>query len=71
MSPSFNCFLLSFTVFSCVFGDDPFSVNTADFTDTTDKVFKDGPAGGIIAAFGDFDSDKLTDVFVLRENGTA
>ncbi|XP_022082252.1 T-cell immunomodulatory protein-like [Acanthaster planci] len=69
MCPFYWCIFLSFTLFSSTFGDDPFAVNTADFTDTTKQVFAGGSADGIVAAYGDFDSDKRTDVFVLRENG--
>ncbi|KAK3597568.1 hypothetical protein CHS0354_018163 [Potamilus streckersoni] len=37
--------------------------------DVTGNVLQ-GENNGIIAAFGDFNADKLTDIFVIRENGT-
>ncbi|EDV52125.1 T-cell immunomodulatory protein [Drosophila erecta] len=40
--------------------------NTIHASDITDKVFADIKEG-IVAAFGDFDSDELTDVFVIRD----
>ncbi|XP_043862182.1 T-cell immunomodulatory protein [Drosophila santomea] len=40
--------------------------NLTHASDITDKVFADIKEG-IVAAFGDFDSDELTDVFVIRD----
>ena len=37
-------------------------------TDVTDKLFSD-TTGGIIAAFGDFNVDKLTDIFTICNGG--
>ncbi|XP_060587472.1 T-cell immunomodulatory protein-like [Ruditapes philippinarum] len=37
-------------------------------SDVTDKVFSKRPTG-LIAAFGDFNADKYTDVFVISDNG--
>ena len=70
MSRLSSIFLLLLSLLAIVFCDDPFAVNTAEFTDNTNAVFTDGgPADGIIAAYGDIDSNKLTDVFVLRQDG--
>ncbi|XP_038068016.1 T-cell immunomodulatory protein-like isoform X2 [Patiria miniata] len=69
MSPFQCCVFLFFTLFSIAFSDDLFAENTADFSDTTNQVFGGVPGDGIVAAYGDFDSDKRTDVFVIRENG--
>jgi len=41
--------------------------NLIHASDITDKVFADIKEG-IVAAFGDFDSDELTDVFVIRDD---
>lgn len=38
---------------------------TADFTET---VFGRSDVEGVPAAFGDFNSDELTDIFLLRDN---
>ncbi|KAL3859721.1 hypothetical protein ACJMK2_009923 [Sinanodonta woodiana] len=38
--------------------------------DDVTKTVLQGENNGIIAAFGDFNADKLTDIFVIRENGT-
>lgn len=37
-------------------------------SDITSQVFGSS-SDGIIGAFGDFNSDELTDVFVIKENG--
>ena len=37
-------------------------------SDATDKVFDKSPTG-VIAAFGDFNADKYTDVFVISDDG--
>ncbi|BFZ13054.1 hypothetical protein BsWGS_16093 [Bradybaena similaris] len=38
-------------------------------SDATSSVFSDKLHSGIVAAFGDFNADKATDIFVLSENG--
>uniref|UniRef100_A0A0B6YSC2 T-cell immunomodulatory protein TIP C2 domain-containing protein n=1 Tax=Arion vulgaris TaxID=1028688 RepID=A0A0B6YSC2_9EUPU len=38
-------------------------------SDVTSDVFPGDYRGGIIAAFGDFNADKATDIFILSENG--
>lgn len=41
----------------------------AKASDITDIVFGSSSSEGIIGAFGDFNSDELTDVFILKNNG--
>lgn len=38
-------------------------------SDATSSVFSGMHHSGIVAAFGDFNADKATDIFVLSENG--
>lgn len=39
-------------------------------SDVTSEVFSNAHTTGILAAFGDLNADKATDIFVLSENGT-
>lgn len=54
-------FYLYFLIFLCIF-------NATKCSDITNLVFG-SLTDGMPAAFGDFNSDELTDVFVLRDNG--
>ena len=47
---------------------------TAGYTNVTDTVFKgilSTSRGCALAAFGDFDANKLTDIFLLCHGGTS
>ena len=43
-------------------------ISAADLIDVTGNLFS-SPATGVVAAFGDFNADKLTDIFVIKEDG--
>lgn len=47
--------------FSLSYGDDK-------VPDITDKIFGKGPLNSIVAAYGDFNSDEITDVFMLHKD---
>ncbi|XP_053402871.1 T-cell immunomodulatory protein-like [Mercenaria mercenaria] len=58
---SFKHFLFIYVQFLCFY-------SVFLLSDVTNKVFSKVPTG-IIAAFGDFDADKYTDVFVISDDG--
>ena len=60
-----NCNYFQF--FFCLVLVSP-SVLCIKLTDVTVDLFH-AQAGGIVAAFGDFNADKLTDIFVLNDAG--
>uniref|UniRef100_T1J0M9 T-cell immunomodulatory protein TIP C2 domain-containing protein n=1 Tax=Strigamia maritima TaxID=126957 RepID=T1J0M9_STRMM len=48
-------------------------INSVDIDSVTDKVFENEgrEINGVLAAFGDFNSDKLIDLFFILESGTS
>lgn len=58
-----NCQMYFVILFVYLTIKDVFSLS-----DVTNKVFSKVPSG-LIAAFGDFDADKYTDVFVISHDG--
>ena len=51
-----------------IFSSHVFLTCLGSLSDVTDDLFG-GSKNGVVAAFGDFNADKLTDIFVLVDSG--
>ncbi|XP_077982231.1 T-cell immunomodulatory protein-like [Glandiceps talaboti] len=50
-------------------GNQVLGTSTPNFRDITGSVFEGSPPEGVVAAYGDFNSDKKTDIFVITDRG--